>query len=344
MLAVAVLAPKAVAGLTFSFTPSGFVDSTVQANYLAAAQTAGARWSSLFTDNITVNVTLKYDTSVSGGTIANTTLTAANYAYSGVYTALGNDITTATDQKAFSYLQPGSTTGLVFGENQLAGNTGFHLNGGNHTTVSLTSANAKALGLIAGGASGNDFNVNLSSSLITGGGFDLNPNDGISSGQYDLVGVIAHEIGHGLGMQSLTELISTSGTLLSENGRIPRLADLFRFSTRSIAYGTGVFDVAADSTAKYFSVDGGTTPLGNFALGSGSFGGNGQQANHWLATVGQPKLGIMDSVIATGQALSFTTLDKEFFDALGYNAVPEAGTFAAGGVLLASLWAIRRRR
>lgn len=127
---------------------------------------------------------------------------------------------------------------------------------------------------------------------------------------------------------------------------VPYLADLFRFSTRSVTASAGAFDTAADTTAKYFSVDGGTTPLANFALGSSSTVsgfGNGQQANHWLDIALQPKIGIMDGIIGTGQLLEITPVDTRFFDVIGFDAVPETGTWAAGVALVAgALWSRRR--
>ena len=318
---MALAAPKTEA-LTFNFTTSGFANPTVAGSYLAAAQQAGALWSGLFKDNITVNVTLA-NASLAIGTVSNTTLTPLNLSYTSVRAALVADATSVDDASATSNLQSGSSA--VFGINRgSSGGPGWRLDNGllstaNNQTVQVTRADAKAIGLVPANDGTTDFTVNLSTSLVNGGTYDLDRSDGIGSLQYDLVGVIAHELGHGMGMQSMAEVLSATGNLISEANMIPRVADLFRFSSQSVTAAAGAFDLAANTNPKYFSLDGGATAIANFALGSSSTAsgfGNGQEANHWLATTGQPKIGIMDPVIGLGQLLTITPVDTRFFDAI----------------------------
>ncbi|KAB2662201.1 MAG: hypothetical protein DVB31_11590 [Verrucomicrobia bacterium] len=352
LLALAALAASKADALTFNFSTASFADSTTANAYKAAAQQAGAMWSSLFTDNITINVEIKYDTGTTGGSIANT---AASFlspiaSYATVRAALVSDATTPDDLSATGHLQAGST--MVFGINRgTSGGPGWRLDTGvnsptaNNQTVLVPRAEAKAIGLLAANDAAPDFSIKLNSSMVDTFKYDLDRSNGIGTTQYDLVGVIAHEMGHGMGMQSLAEILSVSGAFTSEANMVPYLADLFRFSNRSVTASAGAFDTAADTTAKYFSVDGGTTPLANFALGGGTDPafGNGQQANHWLDIALQPKIGIMDGIIGTGQLLEITPVDTRFFDVIGFDAVPETGTWAAGIALVAgALWSRRR--
>ncbi len=334
---LALTAPKAFA-LTFNFSTTGFgaVDPTP---YLTAATAAGNRWSSIFDDNVTLNVQLSY-----GGTtsVANSVITQPQFSYSAVTSALAAHALTVDDFSAVSNLQAGSTPS--FGVNRGSGaNTGWRLLS-SVSTIRVASGEAKALGLpIANPAA-----LDLTISLHTTADYDFDPSNGVTAGQYDLVGVLAHELGHGMGMGSLEESISAGGQFLTDAQMLPWLADFFRYSTRSIAALPKAFDAAGDTTPKYFSVDGGVTSLGNFALGSSptfSGFGNGQEANHWLNTFNQAKIGIMDGLTAPGQKLDISNLDIRFFDVIGFHPVPETETWAAGIALVAGgLWTARRAR
>ncbi len=340
--------------LTFNFTTSNFPDTPTADAYLAAAQQAGNLWSANFSDAITVNVVIQY-TAGMGTSVGDNSPVSANYAYTAVNTALFGDIHSADDTTAYNHLQVGTT--LTFGVNRGSpvqlpwhidpGNTGTTADD-NNKKVQITNADAKALGLLSATAPGIDITVKVNSTLVTALTYDLDRSNGVNPAQYDLVGALAHEIGHGMGMTSLAEILSSIGSTQSEVAMVPRLADLFRFSTRSATDPVypGSFDAAADTVSKYFSIDGGTTAIAQFALGSSSTlsgFGNGQQANHWLGAI--PKTGIMDPVIGLGQQINFSPIDSEFFDVLGFDAVPEASTWAAGIVLIAGGgWICRRQR
>ena len=61
--------------------------------------------------------------------------------------------------------------------------------GANNTTVRLTTANAKALGLLSGTAPGQDAAITFNSQFA----WDFDPSDGIGAGLFDFVGVAIHE-------------------------------------------------------------------------------------------------------------------------------------------------------
>src|SRR5207302_10948286 len=113
-----------------------------------------------------------------------------------------------------------------------------------------TTAEAKALGLL--GAQNPDGFVGFTSAANT---FDYNNNDGVTAGQYDFYGVVAHEISEVMGRSLLV------GESLG--GKAPSYApmDLFHFSA------PGVRDFVGPATSpgylSYFSLDNGATNLDN---------------------------------------------------------------------------------
>jgi hypothetical protein len=349
-LAGLVLTTPQVLGLTFSFTADSFPDLPTANAYLTAAQSAGNLWAAQFTDNVTINVVLKYE-SVANVQVANSSVVGDLYSYSAVRTALGNDALSPDDTSAVANLQTG--TSASFGINRgLIGGPAWRLDTGNNNaggnvanngSVRVSNAGAKALGLTVA-APNLDLTIQLDNDLVDAGTYDLDRSNGIGGSQYDLIGVLAHELGHGLGMESMAETLSTAGQVTLEGNMIPRLADLFRFSARSKNLLTGAFDLAADSETKYFSVDGGVTSIAPFSRGSNASFGDGSQANHWLAN--SPDIGIMDPTIGLGQQINLSSIDLRLFDVIGFNPVPESGTWVAGITLLGSggwLWQRRQR-
>jgi hypothetical protein len=347
-LALATFGAFSVHGLNFNFISLGVVPPDL----LSAAVAAGDLWSGYFNDPVTINIELAYGNPPGG--IANTTAFAAVFSYSTVVTHLSNDRLTADDFSAVANLQSGSSarflinrTGVAEPSLRMDTGTAGNSNDQNNTSVRVHHATAKALGLRGANDIAPDATITLSNSIT----YDLDRSNGIAGGQYDAVGIIAHEIGHALGMFSTAQTISVSGAFVTEEspGLQPTVADLLRFSAQSIdPLGTfggagarpGVFDISADSRTKYFSVDGGLTPIAEFAQGSGAGFGDGQQANHWKFAVSP--IGIMDPTIAPAELLNFSTADIRFFDAIGFNPVPEAGTWVAGVAASLAVWGRRR--
>jgi hypothetical protein len=256
-----------------------------------------------------------------------------------------NDATSADDLSSTVALQAGPAINMLINRtsnnpNGSGSATPYFDNNGNanNTTIRLSRANHKALGLRAGNNTANDGSITFSTNFA----FDFDPSDGISPGQMDFVGVATHEIGHLLGFFSGVDILDgnsppVGGPFLDSQFTYVNTLDLFRFSTRSIGTGggVGVIDWTADNTVKYFSVNGGTTAIANYSNGRNF--GDGQQASHWKDNLG---IGIMDPTAAFGELLVITENDLRAFDVIGYNrvsAVPEPTSLllvsATGGVL-----------
>jgi len=314
---------------------------------MAAAVAAGNLWSGYFTDPITINVQINYSDLAA---VADSSISSSNIAYGTVRDRLRIDAITPDDISSSSVLRNGSsaiflinrTDGILRMDTGTAGTTADQ----NNVELIVPNAVQKALGLLAGSNGALDGRIDLD----TDRNYDTDRSDGIATLSYDLVGIIAHELGHVLGFQSTAEMISTTGGSISESSAKPQVGDLFRFSQESTGAagsydgaGTGVFDIAADNRAKFFSVDGGITSVAQFARGSSSpTFGNGQQANHWLNSA--TPIGIMDPTIGLGELLSFTSTDLRFFDVIGFNPVPEGRSWAAGCLLLLSAGLLRWRK
>lgn len=73
----------------------------------------------------------------------------------------------------------------------------------NNSTVSMTSANAKALGLLADDHPGRDAPITLRSNFS----WDFSALDGIVAGAFDFAAVAIHEIGHALGFISSVDVL-----------------------------------------------------------------------------------------------------------------------------------------
>ena len=303
--------------LTFNFSPAAGTSQQAIDGFTSA----GNLWSSVLTDNVTVNVNINF-TALGAGTLGETGSSYQSYNYDRVYNALKNDRTSADDNTAVNSLSSGSTFNLLL--NRTANNpngagsaTPYLDNNGNanNQTIDLTSANAKALGL-QGNSTSNDASISFSNLF----NWDFNRSDGITSGAFDFVGIAAHEIGHALGFMSGVDILDTNSSAQSYNDNqfaYVSSLDLFRYSTDS--KNANAIDWTADNRAKYFSIDGGVTKIGD--LSTGEIFGDGRQAGHWKDNLG---LGILDPTIAPGELLAISENDKRALDAIGWNRADSA--------------------
>ncbi len=291
---------------------------------------AGALWETLLTDDITVNVEIGFE-QLSPGVLGSTRSNRITASYADFVMALNSQPQSASDAAAIQSLQAAPAFQLLINRTadnpNGAGSPQVYLDddaSANNSTVRLTRANAKALGLLDATAGGFDATIIFSSEF----NWDFEPDDGIDANHFNFVYVAAHEIGHMLGFTSGVDILDGNsppdrGPFNSDAFVFVSPADIFRFSTESAAETGGAIDWAADNRPKFFAIDGGATGLGEFSRGR-TFG-DGQQASHWRDNQG---LGLMDPTVAPGEVSQITALDIRFFDVIGHET---AGTGTAEG-------------
>jgi hypothetical protein len=308
-------------GLTFILVPES---GSLGPRALAAFQEAADRWSGIFTNDVTISLTVGMKPL--GTPLSTTTNRLIADTYADVRTQLLADSNSASaiDQSVDLHLAAGPTIPILTNRtsdgviitNDPTGMTPYTDNNAdsNNRLVQMTYANARALGIRVNSPFPTDAVVELSSSYA----WDFNPDDGITGGTYDFVGVATHEIAHALGFISGVDDLDTGS--MPKNGQIPnpstayliKMLDLFRYSDLSSSL--GVIDFIDDSRSKFLSVDGGATYIAQFADGKNF--GDGYQASHWKYGSGA---GIMNPTAQAGQLLSISSSDIAALDAIGWN-------------------------
>jgi hypothetical protein len=202
---------------------------------------------SRFLDPVTVNINVGYgevDNQLLGSGALGESITNLNpFSYSQIRNALISDAKTADDSSVVASLPMSDPI------------SGSH-------AYCMATAEAKALGLLSS-TNNIDGYVGFSSVADI---FDFDNSNGVTAGQYDFYGVVAHEISEVMGRQTMNGE-PFGGTTAYEP------LDLFHYSSAGHRTFSG-------STAGYFSIDGGQTNLDNFNTNSnGDFG-------DWAASAG----------------------------------------------------------
>jgi hypothetical protein len=312
---------------------------------------ARAIWSSLFTNDVTLNFTINYqDLGADTLGYANTSLTS--YYYKTVADALTSHLNplSADDRAAVDRLARGSSFNILINQTTdrqsgSASATPYVDNdrGANNSQIEMTNANAKILGLTP---YFNQEDANIFFNSAFSNKWDFDRSNGITAGTYDFIGVAAHEIGHALGFFSGVDDLDGGNGAIAEDGAYLQPLDLFRYSALSndTTLGTnGTIDFTADERDKYFSLDGGLTKIASFSRGV-TFGRDTctdgtlcpRQASHWSDNSG---IGIMDPTTAAGELLAVSENDLRAFDVIGWNRViatatevPEPADFVGTGI------------
>jgi hypothetical protein len=338
--------------LTFTFTPATGTSTEAIGGFNAA----GALWSSVFTDNVNVNINIDF-APLGAGVLAQASSVRQNFSYGSVYSALNLDRTSADDNAVVASLPSSSAFKVLINRTSNnpngSGNATPYLDSNtdaNNTFLQISRANAKALGLtasdasvpiassnivVAGSGGGNTpeamLNAQAKAAVLSAIGspdatitfsnsftYDFNRNDGIiTAGTFDFVGLAAHEIGHALGFTSGVDVLDSNSPPV--NG--PFRDDQFTFvnTLDLFRYSTQSSAVGAiDWTADTRDKYFSLNGgVANIALFSnGQNFGDGRQASHWKDSLG---LGIMDPTAAPGELLAISENDKRAFDAIGWN-------------------------
>ncbi|HEX5243120.1 MAG TPA: NF038122 family metalloprotease [Tepidisphaeraceae bacterium] len=293
--------PRSARALVFNIT---YDSSTVgaPANFFTAFNYTANFYEGAFSDPVTINL------QVGWGLINGQPLNPGNlgqsltyqqgfYTYDQVKTALVNDAKTPSDAIAVANLP------LVY---PVSG-----------TNFVMSNAEAKALGLLAGNATDLDGYVGFKSS---GASYTFDPNNRAVSGEYDFIGLAAHEITEIMGRYGLGQNGASSGRFSP--------IDLFRYSS------VGALDTTPANGA-YFSIDSGITNINTF---NGTGGGD---LSDWLGLTLDP----YNAGLTAGKQLSESPGDMTEMDAIGWDlAIPEPATFSLVLLGIAPLVLARRRR
>jgi hypothetical protein len=268
------LVPGQAAGLTIN----AIFDSTITSDPNAAAieatiNAAIANVQSQFSDPITVNINFKKDTSISLG---QSLTTYYNLSYSTFLAALKADAKTSDDFTAISLL-PNLSTNPVNAS----------------ATINVKAANLKAVGIVVNPPLDGVISVNTS---LT------NPGSPGTSGAYNLIIVLEHEIDEVLGLGSSLPGMPQS-TIFPE--------DLYRYDQN----GSRTFTTTSSALA-FFSINAST------ALGQFDNQNDGGDFGDWQSSPRPP--GVLPKVqdaFATPLANPALSVELTALDVIGYDRV-----------------------
>ena len=303
-------------GTQFEFTYAPGV-STEQ---IIGFEMAGEIWSSYLADDVTLRIHVE-STSELPDEVIGAALPGKKKKekYDKVYDALAGDITSSSDQTAFTNLPSDDKEfSVLFNGQELDETKEFR----------ISNANAKALGLLKDERDKLDGYIvvsDLAGDSTVGWDYDALRGDGIGGNEIDFLSVAMHEVGHVLGFVSgiddsdwlkvLTESQEEEKEIKNKDFKFASPLDLYRYSDSNDA-DRGRIDLSFGGNP-FFSIDGGNTNLGSFANGQYTdFGGDGYQASHWEQFSSQ---GIMDPVLPVGLRKDISDLDLTSMDVIGWN-------------------------
>ncbi len=314
--AALMIAPAAQAlVININAKPGGGLDiGSNAALAMAAFNRAADQWESRFSDNVTVEINADILNLGSGSVIGNAGSTMLKGAFNTIRNRIKLDAADETDDAITASLPSWTQFKSVRP-------TGIGVN----DAISLTQANAMALGFARVTAS--DATINFNS----GFSFDYDNSDGVVGMDFETVAL--HEIGHALGFVSVVDIIDK----MKAEGKTGKVTvnpmDLFRFG-----YGA---NPAAAEQFKTFSrqLKPGASAFfddleAQLRLSTGAKTGDGRQASHWRDdTLSGSLLGVMDPTLALASILPLTENDLRLLDVIGWDYLPSS---EGSGVILTS--------
>ena len=224
--------------INYSFEPG------VTLNQVVAFEMAARIWSEYIQDEITLDIHVGLTDQLAPNVLGGAIPAFQTHAVSDVKAALGRDITSPNDQRAVSSLGKDRSFNAVLSSGQYQGDT-----------VTLTQAQAKALGLESALPSGSLDGVIVLNNLGDGGlqwGYDLQRVQAVNPQSIDLLSVAMHEVGHILGFISGVDA-SGQPSIQAQLDRVTIL-DWYRYSSQSVEVGANELRRGQQA---YFSIDGG---------------------------------------------------------------------------------------
>ena len=309
----------------FSFQPGTSLQQMI------GFEIAGRVWGRYLADNATVNI------HVGMGNLANGILGGAipafkaGQTFSSAKSVFSLDATSVDDQTALNSLGNSNTFLASFGLrnpslNLIAKDVSITGN-----TISLTTANAKALGDAASSTLDGYIVLNDKVKLSSGKAIPWNTNytsTAVPTDTIDLVSTAIHEIGHILGFVSsvdrpwkvapIVDVATALAFITSAQERTNESTPLDFFRTNSSTHGKSNLSEGSDPYLDLSSSSSVSNKVAYFATGVDvAYGGSGFQASHWRGDTASS--GMMNAMLKTGVRSKMESIDLRAFDAIGWN-------------------------